>query len=150
GIVKTAEERKVRPPAASGFRALPGRGVAATVDSGEYQLGGPALLTAGGARLPEPLERPAAAAARRAQSASYLLRDGGAVAVFAVADAVRPESGEAIQALHQRGIEVAMLTGDARAVAAAVADDLGIDTVFAEVLPEEKASKVEELRRQGD
>jgi Cu2+-exporting ATPase len=69
--------------------------------------------------------------------------------VFAVADAVRPESREAIRELHQRGIEVAMLTGDARAVADAVAEDLGIDTVFAEVLPEDKASKVQELQRQG-
>src|SRR5207249_519377 len=79
----------------------------------------------------------------------YLVRDGGALAVLAVADAIRPESREAIAALHQRGIEVAMLTGDARAVADAVAKDLGIDTVFAEVLPEDKASKVEELQRRG-
>ncbi|HSM07854.1 MAG TPA: HAD-IC family P-type ATPase, partial [Gemmatimonadota bacterium] len=72
-----------------------------------------------------------------------------ALAVFAVADAIRDESREAIDALHERGIEVAMLTGDARAVADAVAADLGIDTVFAEVLPEDKASKVRELQDHG-
>jgi Cu2+-exporting ATPase len=149
GIVKTAEERRFDVPAASGFRALPGRGVAAMVDGTEYRLGGPALLTAEHASVPRRLEQAAATAAQRAQSAIYLLSDGVAQAVFAVADAIRPESREAIQALHQRGIEVAMLTGDSRAVADAVARDLGIDTVFAEVLPEDKASKVQELQQQG-
>ncbi len=66
-----------------------------------------------------------------------------------MADAIREESYEAIRALHERGIQVAMLTGDARAVAEAVAEELKIDTVFAEVLPEDKASKVQELQAQG-
>ena len=66
-----------------------------------------------------------------------------------MADAIREESREAIAALHERGIEVAMLTGDAQAVADAVAKELGIDTVFAEVLPDDKASKVRELQAQG-
>jgi P-type Cu2+ transporter len=69
--------------------------------------------------------------------------------VFAVADAIREESRAAVDALHERGLEVAMLTGDAQAVADAVAEELGIDTVFAEVLPEDKASKVRELQAQG-
>ncbi|HUC39452.1 MAG TPA: copper-translocating P-type ATPase [Gemmatimonadales bacterium] len=149
GIVKTAEERGIRIPAASGFRSLPGRGVAATVEGIEYRLGGPALLKGEHAALPPALQQAAGAAAQRAQSAIYLLRGGAAIAVFAVADAIRPESREAIAALHGRGIEVAMLTGDARAVADAVATDLGIDTVFAEVLPEDKASKVQELQKRG-
>jgi len=149
GIVKTAEQRNLRFPQAAGFRTLPGKGVAATVDGTEYRLGGPALLSAGNADLPAGLQRAAASAAQRAQSAIHLLRDGKAIAVFAVADAIRPESRDAIEALHRRGIEVAMLTGDARAVAAEVAKQLGIDTVFAEVMPEEKASKVQELQRKG-
>ncbi|MGH7606744.1 MAG: heavy metal translocating P-type ATPase [Gemmatimonadales bacterium] len=149
GIVKTAEERISQLPPAHGFRALPGRGVAATVQGVEYRLGGPALLHSEQATVPPRLEQAAAAAAQRAQSAIYLLRDNTALAVFAVADAIRPESREAIDALHRRGIEVAMLTGDARAVADAVAKELGIDTVFAEVLPEDKASKVEELQQRG-
>ena len=149
GIVKTAAERRLQVPAAHGFRALPGKGVAATVEGVEYRLGGPALLKAEDGRVPPALAEQADAAARRAQSAIYLLRDGAALAVFAVADAIRPESHEAIDALHRRGVEVAMLTGDARAVAEAVATDLGIDTVFAEVLPEDKQSKVTELQKRG-
>jgi Cu2+-exporting ATPase len=149
GIVKTAAERQISIPAVSRFRALPGKGVAGTVDGVEYHLGGPALLREENASVPRALEHAADAAARHAQSTIYVLRDGAALAVFAVADAIRPESREAIEALHQRGIEVAMLTGDARAVADAVAADLGIDLVFAEVLPEDKASKVQELQAKG-
>jgi len=77
------------------------------------------------------------------------MEGGRTLAVFAIADAVRPESAEAIRRLHENDIEVVMLTGDSRAVADAVARELGIDTVFAEVLPEDKARKIEELQRQG-
>jgi Cu2+-exporting ATPase len=66
-----------------------------------------------------------------------------------VADAIRPESAEAVARLHQLGIEVAMLTGDSGAVAQAVARELGIDTVLAQVLPQQKAAKIEELQRRG-
>jgi Cu2+-exporting ATPase len=149
GIVKTAEDRNLEVPPADGFRAITGKGVAASVDGTDYHLGGPALLKAEDAQVPEPLRAAAEAAADRGQAAIYLLRDGNALAVFAVADAIREESREAIRALHDRGIEVAMLTGDAQAVADAVAGELGIDTVFAEVLPEDKASKVAELQAQG-
>ena len=149
GIVKTAAERKIRFPQAGGFRALPGRGVAATVEGTEYRLGGPALLKTEPTDVPAGLQQAATAAAQHAESAIYLLRGGTAIAVFAVADAIRPESREAIAALHERGVAVAMLTGDARPVADAVAKQLNIDTVFAEVLPEDKASKVQELQRQG-
>jgi Cu2+-exporting ATPase len=149
GIVKSAEEKGVAIPAADGFQALTGKGVAATVDGTEYQMGGPALLDAEDVEVPPTLREAAEAAADRGQAAIYLVRNGQALAVFAVADAIREESREAILALHERGIEVAMLTGDARAVARAVAEELKIDTVFAEVLPEDKASKVEELQGKG-
>ena len=149
GIVKTAEDRKLELPSAEGFRALTGKGVAASVDGTEYHIGGPALLKAEGAQIPDALRQAAERAAGRGQAAIYLVREGQVLAVFAVADAIRPESREAIDALHDRGIEVAMLTGDAQAVAEAVAEELGIDTVFAEVLPEDKASKVQELQAQG-
>ena len=79
----------------------------------------------------------------------YLVEDGRTLAAFAVADAVRPESAEAVRRLHEHGIEVVMLTGDAWSVADAVAGELGIDTVFAQVLPEQKAAKIQELQRQG-
>jgi Cu2+-exporting ATPase len=149
GIVKSAEDRGLEVPRANDFRNLTGRGVTARVENVEYQLGGPVLLQSAAATVPDVLARAAETAAQRAQSAIYLVRGSAVLAVFAVADAVRPESREAIAALHARGIEVAMLTGDARAVADAVAKDLRIDTVFAEVLPEDKASKVEELQRRG-
>jgi P-type Cu2+ transporter len=149
GIVTTAVERGIEIPAAEGFRSITGKGVAAAVEGREYHMGGPALLRAEGASVPGALTDAAERAAGRGQAAIYLLRDGEALAVFAVADAVREESRAAIAALHERGLEVAMLTGDARAVAEAVAEDLGIDTVFAEVLPEDKASKIRELQQRG-
>jgi P-type Cu2+ transporter len=149
GIVATATERSIDVPSADRFRAITGKGVAAEVDGTEYRMGGPALLTAEDASVPDALGEAAGRAADRGQAAIYLLRDGQALAVFSVADAVREESRQAIDALHERGLEVAMLTGDAKAVAAAVAAELGIDTVFAEVLPEDKASKVRELQAQG-
>src|SRR5690606_8621444 len=94
--------------------------------------------------------RPAAeTAAANGQSATYLVEGNRVLAVFAIADAVRPESAEAVERLHAGGVRVAMLTGDAKAVADAVASQLGIDTVFAEVLPDDKVAKVRELQAGG-
>src|SRR5690606_40045385 len=83
--------------------------------------------------------------AERGQSSVYLIDDTEVRAVFAIADQVRPESIEAVRRLHGEGIKVVMLTGDSRTVAASVAEQLGIDTVYAEVLPEEKADRIREL-----
>ncbi len=149
GIVKTAEDRGIAIPSADRFRAITGKGVAAEVRGSEYTLGGPALLEAEEAEVPSTLQEVAERAAQRGQAAVYLLRGRTAIAVFAVADAIREESREAIRALHARGIEVAMLTGDAEPVAKAVAEELGIDTFFARVLPEDKASRVRELQKKG-
>jgi Cu2+-exporting ATPase len=149
GIVKTAVERKLDVPQAAGFRAVTGKGVAASVGGVDYHMGGPALLKSENAQVPDTLRKAADTAAGRGQAAIYLLRDSKARAVFAVADAIREESREAIRELHARGIEVAMLTGDAQSVADAVAAELDIDTVFAQVLPEDKAAKVRELQDQG-
>jgi Cu2+-exporting ATPase len=88
-------------------------------------------------------------AASHGQTVITLLEGDKALGVFAVADAIREESFEAVKRLHQQGIEVIMMTGDAQSVADSVAKELGIDTVFAEVLPEQKASKIEEVRRSG-
>lgn len=149
GIVRTAEARGIEVPVADGFRAAAGKGVAASIDGVDYHVGGPALLEAEKVEVSGVVREAAEAAADRGQAAIYLLRDGKAMAVFAVADAIREESYEAIRALHDRGIEVAMLTGDAQAVADAVAAEVGIDSVFAQVLPEDKASKVRELQTEG-
>jgi len=149
GILKTAEERELDIPSSKEFRAITGKGVTAEVNGKKYQVGGPALLEEESAKVPSELRDAAEKAAGQGQAAIYLLQDGKALAVFTVADAIREESHEAVRALHERGIDVAMLTGDAQAVADAVAKELEIDTVFAEVLPEDKASKVKEMQAQG-
>jgi Cu2+-exporting ATPase len=148
-IVKSAEERGIRPPPASDFQAIPGHGVQAMVEGRRLAAGGPNLLKRLGVEPPPALRVFAEETAARGQGAIYLVEDGRARAAFAVADAVRPESAEAVRRLHDDGIEVVMLTGDARPVAEAVARELGIDTVFAQVLPGEKAEKIKALQAQG-
>jgi Cu2+-exporting ATPase len=99
--------------------------------------------------VPEKLKEAVMRANGRGQASIYLAERSGVLAAFALADVVRPESREAVQALHEKNIEVVMMTGDARAVAQAVASELGIDEVFAEVLPDQKASKIEQLKAAG-
>ena len=148
-IVASADERGLAVPAPSSFEYLPGLGVSGTVEGRELRAGGPNLLRSLGTEPPEELARAAEAASGRGQASIYLLEGDRIVAVFAVADQVRPESVQAVRRLHEEGIEVVMLTGDARAVAEAVAAEIGIDTVFAEVLPDQKAEKIKELQAQG-
>jgi P-type Cu2+ transporter len=149
GIVKSAQERKLDIPPADAFAAIPGKGVRARVDGRELAMGGPALVKAFNISVPESLQQAALQANQRGQAAIYLAEGGKALAILVVADIVRPESREAVELLHRRGVQVVMMTGDARAVADSVAAELGIDTVLAEVLPEEKAAKIEELKRSG-
>ena len=148
-IVKSAEERGLAVPAASRFEAIPGRGVRATVDGRALAAGGPNLLASLDVSPAPELREFADEAATRGQGVIYLVEGDRALAAFAVADAPRPESAEAVRRLHDAGIEVVMMTGDARAVADAVARDLKIDSVLAEVLPEQKASHIEALQRRG-
>src|SRR5690606_21745084 len=124
-------------------------GVRAVVGDRELFMGGPAMLRRRDVTPSAPVRHAAEQAAARGQASIYLLTRSAALAAFAVADAVRPESREAVARLHDQQIEVVMLTGDARAVAEAVAADLGIDTVFAEVLPDEKVQKIAELKAAG-
>lgn len=149
GIVKSAEDRGLTIPEAKDFEAIPGHGVRAVVDGRELHVGGPAMLRRLGATLPPGLESAMNRAGERGRTAVLLVEGTTPLAVFAVADQIRPESFDAVQRLHENGIEVVMLTGDARPVAEAVAEELGIDTVFAEVLPEEKVEKIRELKAQG-
>ncbi len=148
-IRKAAGDRNVHPAAVQDFEAIQGRGVRARMNGKPIYVGGPRLLEM--LRLsPEPrLASFGDAAGQKAQSALFLVADGQVVAAFAVADVIRSESKDAIQRLHEMGIEVAMLTGDSGTVAQAVASELGIDHVFAEVLPENKDQKVAELQSQG-
>ena len=148
-IVKSAEARGLAVPGSADFAAIPGRGVRATVEGRQLAGGGPNLLAGLGVTPGPDLQRFAEEAAGRGQGVVYLVEGGRTLAAFAVADAVRPESAEAVRRLHDAGIEVVMMTGDARPVAEAVARELGIDTVLAQVLPEEKAANIEALQRQG-
>ena len=149
GIVKSAEEQQLSVPKANQFEAIPGHGVRAVVEGREFYMGGPAMLRRLNVTPAAAVREAADRAASRGQASVYLLTSTSALAAFAVADAVRSESREAIQRLHEQHIEVVMLTGDAKAVANAVAQDLGIDTVFAEVLPGDKVDKIKELKAQG-
>lgn len=148
-LLKSAEERGIKLPRAQDFQAIPGHGVQATVEGRELRVGGPALLRTFDTEPTAELQEAADRIEENGQAAIYLIEGNHALAVFAVADAIRPESYEAVKRLHEQAIEVAMLTGDSQAVANTVAKELGIDTVFAQVLPEEKANKIKELQSQG-
>ena len=148
-IVKSAEERGLPVPAADAFQAIPGRGVRATVDGRPLSAGGPNLLASLGVTIAPDLQQFADAAATRGQGLVYLVEGTSTLAAFAVADSVRPESAEAVRRLRDAGIEVVMMTGDARAVADSVARELGIDVVLAQVLPEDKAANIQRLQKEG-
>ena len=132
-------------PAASEVASAPALGVSAQVDGHEIRVGGPRLLEETGAAELE--ETPA----WREEGAIVLhvLRDGEPVGALKLADAVREESREAIDALHARDIQVVMITGDAQNVAEHVGAELGIDRIFAGVRPEDKASRVAALQDEG-
>jgi Cu2+-exporting ATPase len=153
GVRKSAQDRQLELPSVSDFEAIKGRGVRAQNDGRRVYVGGPRLLEMLEVQLPEPLAQFEQQASQKGQSVVNLVQDGtnGAqvLAAFALADVIRPESKRAIDKLHAMGVEVAMLTGDSQAVAKAVAEELGIDTFFAEVLPEHKDQKVAELQKQG-
>jgi len=148
-IVAAASQRG-QPPRASEFRAIPGRGVEATVDGARVAVGGPALLRERGAQTPPVLREHTEAWEERGAAVLYVLRDDTVLGALALEDEIRPESREAVGELHELGFRVVMITGDARQVADAVAGDLGIDEVFAEVLPEDKDKAVAELHKRGE
>ena len=148
-IRQAAKERNLSLPSVGAFEAIKGRGVQASHDGEKVYLGGPALLEKLGLEPASEIAEFAKSAGKKAQSAIYLISNDKVIATFAVADVVRPESKKVVQRLHEMGVEVAMLTGDSRLVAEAVASELGIDHVFAEVLPEHKDQKIAELQKQG-
>lgn len=144
-IVGAARTRKLDVPAASDFSSSPAVGVKATVDGTVIEVGGPYLLD-----QHEADELPAADTWREEGAIIlHVLADGEVIGALRLADEIRPESREAVDALHAAGVQVVMITGDAQAVADTVAKDLGIDRVFAGVRPEDKAAKVAELQDEG-
>jgi Cu2+-exporting ATPase len=149
GIVRSAREKGISFPKAEGFEAIPGKGARARVEQREFSIGGPALLRMKTVDLPPTFIAAQEQAGRNGQAAIFLLEADKPIACFIIADVVREESKAAISSLHDVGIEVVMMTGDATAVAEGVARTLGIDRVFAEVLPEQKAGKIAELQAAG-
>ncbi|MGN6405981.1 heavy metal translocating P-type ATPase [Sinomonas sp.] len=148
-IVRAAAQRAITVPAAGDFVARSGRGVEATVDGEHVQVGGPALLAEASLGLPPELASAVDRWISRGATVLHVMAAGRIVGALALEDAVRGESRAAVRALQRRGVRVAMITGDAQQVAEAVAADLGIDEVFAQVLPQDKDQKVAELQRRG-
>ena len=144
-IVRAAAAKNLSVPESRDFTSSPAVGVTATVEGTTVRVGGPHLLAE------EHADELAVAERWRGDGAIILhvVQDGHVIGALKLADEVRPESHEAVDALHALGVQVVMITGDAEAVAQTVAADLGIDRVFAGVRPEDKAAKVQELQHEG-
>jgi Cu2+-exporting ATPase len=150
-----AAELNLTLPEVSGFEAIKGRGAMARAGDGTFYVGGPRLLEMLAIDPASAFPKFSAEASQKSQSVVYLVRadhhNSGpqVLASFSLADIIRPESHQAMQKLRQMGLRVAMLTGDSTAVAKAVAGELGIETFFAKVLPENKDARVAELQKAG-
>ena len=148
-IVRAARERNLSIPQTADFSSLTGRGVRATVAGRTVHVGGPALLRELGATEPADLAESTSAWMSRGAAVLHVIDGHRILGAVSLEDSIRPESRQAVAALQNRGVKVAMITGDARQVAQAVAEDLRIDEVFAEVLPADKDKKVAELQARG-
>jgi Cu+-exporting ATPase len=148
-IVRDAvETRELQLPASSGFLATPGGGIAATVDGHAVLVGRPGFLEAAGIDVAA-LAGPGDALAADGKTPVFVALDGRAAAVIAIADTLKAGSADAVAALHAMGLRVAILTGDNRRTAEAIARAAGIDRVFADVRPEGKAAVVEAIQAEG-
>ena len=148
-IIELADHEHAPAANATGFRNLAGRGVEATVDGAHIAVGGPSLLTE--RQLTEPEELAAVTTTWRARGAAVLhvVRDNTVVGAIALEDSIRPESRTAIEELRRLGIRTVMITGDAQQVADSVGGQVGVDEVFAQVLPEDKDQAVAALQARG-
>jgi Cu2+-exporting ATPase len=148
-IVRGAQERGAARRTATGFEALAGRGARATVDGSEVHVGGPRLLTDLGAEAPSELAAVTDGWAAEGRTVLHAIADGRVLGAVAIEDEIRPESVEAVRQLHDMGLRVAMITGDAQSVADSVAKRIGIDEVAAQVLPADKADAVKRFQAGG-
>jgi Cu2+-exporting ATPase len=149
-IVTAAQEQGLRIPVVRDFAALPGRGVQATVDGLPVSIGGPSLLEERGIQVPETIREQTATWSERGAAVLHVIRGNDIVGALALEDEIRSESREAVKDLQANDVRVVMITGDARPVAESVGRELGIDEVFAEVLPGEKQDVVKELQGRGE
>ena len=148
-IRETAGGRGLDVPTPSSFEALKGRGVQAVIEDADVAVGGPRLLESMDLTVPTVLAEFARTAGGRGESVVYLVRGRIPIAAIAISDIIRPESAEAIKSLQSRGVQVGMITGDSDDVAQAVAEALGIDIVFSQVLPADKDAYVSRLQAEG-
>jgi Cu2+-exporting ATPase len=146
GIVRSAEEKGSTHGPPQEFWAIPGKGAQAVVDGVPVKVVSPGYLRAKGFAVDDPRVRQKA---EQGKTVVYVLVDDQVQGAIALADVIRPESREALRRLKQMGVQVMMLTGDAEAVARWVADELELDDYFAEVLPDQKARKVQEVQARG-
>ncbi len=146
GIVDAAEERGLTFSAPRDFRAIPGKGAAAAVEDEEVKVVSPGYLRENGLETTDEAVRTAAA---QGKTVVYVLVGDQVVGAIAMADVIREESRAALARLHEMSIQTMMLTGDARAVAEWVAGELELDDFFAEVLPDQKAAKIKEVKSRG-
>ena len=147
-IVSAARERGVDVSAPQDFDSVPGHGVVATVDGQRVLIGNLRLMRRENVAVDGLTER-AAELASAGKTAMYVAAQGKPLGLVAVADTIRSSARDAVEALHAAGVKTVMLTGDQRHTAEAVARQLGIDTVIAEVLPADKAAKIVELQQDG-
>jgi len=146
GVVRGAEDRKLPLPTAKDFKAIPGKGAQARVERREVKVVSPGYLQAEGMETGDSRVQQLAG---QGKTVVYVLVDDELQGAIALADIIRPESREALAGLKDMGIQVMMLTGDSKAVAGWVARELELDDYFAEVLPHEKAAKIEEVKSRG-
>jgi Cu2+-exporting ATPase len=135
-----------RPPAVEGFAAIPGKGAEGTVEGRDVKVVSPGYVRAQGLTIEDPRYEQLSA---QGKTVVFVLLDGNLAGAVALADVIRPESKQAIAALKAMGVRTMMLTGDNKKVAAWVAEEIGLDEVFAEVLPQQKADKVREVQARG-
>ncbi len=147
-IVKAAYEKKLKLSSASDFNAIPGHGVEASVEDKKLLLGNLKLMKNGGLSR-NGLEEEAERLWEKGRTVMFLGVDGRVVGIVALADTLKPNAREALQQLHKMGIEAVMLTGDNQRTAEAIAREVGIARVRAEVLPEHKAQEVKKLQSEG-
>ncbi|TSC94228.1 MAG: Cu2+-exporting ATPase [Parcubacteria group bacterium Licking1014_1] len=147
-IVNKAKEEKINPKEVQGFQAIPGRGVRAELENKEILLGTRKLMSDNGIKT-DFIEKSMADLEDQGKTAMLLAFENKIIGIIAVADVLKDNSKEAVMALHKIGKQVAIITGDNKRVADAIAKELGIDRVLAEVLPQGKSDEIKKLQEEG-
>ncbi len=148
-IVREAERRKLPLLRPDRFEAFPGKGAKGSLDGREAAAGNEKLLDLMGIVLPPETRSRVEGLAGRGKTVVFVVRDGAVLGLLALADLVRPESRDAVRNLKSMGFEVSMITGDSPETAKSVSDELGLDSFFAGVLPDQKAARIKEIQAGG-